>query len=187
MASKRPSLIASCTVVNAYGGIPLKVVGEISVSARLDDGPSVKSTKVVIVDGKGPCLMGRVLMRRLGLLEDVQSLSAESATATSMKQEFPDLFSEDLGCYKGHQFAIEVDPSVPPKFCKARTLPYTLRAKIDQEIDRLLREGIISPVIDSSWVAPVVPVVKQNGSIRLCGDYKLTVNRAARLDTYSVS
>ena len=186
VASERPSLSACCTVVNAYGGTPLKVLGEINVSARLDDGHSVKSTKVVVVDGKGPCLIGRVLMRRLGLLEDVKSLSADSTIATSMKREFPDLFSEELGCYKGQKFAIEVDPSVPPKFCKARTVPYTLRAKIDQEIDRLQSEGIISPVTNSSWAAPVVPVVKQNGSLRLCGDYKLTVNRAARLDTYPI-
>ena len=27
-------------------------------------------------------------------------------------------------------------------------------------------------------------VVKQNGDIRICGDYKLTVNAVAKLDTY---
>ena len=185
-ASTRPFLDASNTVVKAYGGTPLKVVGEINVAARLDSGSSVESTRVVVVDGKGPCLMGRVLMRRLGLLSDVQSLSTEPANVTSILKEYPDLFSEGLGCYKGHQFAIEVDPTVPPKFCKARPVPYALRAKVDHEIDRLLQEGIISPVTNSPWAAPVVPVLKPNGSIRLCGDYKLTVNRAARLDTYPI-
>ena len=183
VASERPALNASGTVVNAYGGTPLKVVGEIVVSASLDGGSSVNSTKVIIVDGKGPCLIGRVLMRRLGLIEDV---NAVSANANSMEQEFPDLFSEGLGCFKDRQFSIEVDPSVPPKYCKARSVPYTVREKIDKEIDRLLKEGIISPVTNSPWAAPIVPVQRSEDKIRLCGDYKLTVNRAARLDTYPI-
>ena len=36
----------------------------------------------------------------------------------------------------------------------------------------------------SEWVAPVVPIVKEDGSIRPCGDYKLTVNRASKDDLY---
>ena len=29
-----------------------------------------------------------------------------------------------------------------------------------------------------------MPVLKKDGGIRICGDYKLTVNRAAKVDTY---
>ena len=36
----------------------------------------------------------------------------------------------------------------------------------------------------SDWAAPIVPVVKRDGSIRICGDYKVTVNQAAKLDKY---
>ena len=36
----------------------------------------------------------------------------------------------------------------------------------------------------SDWAAPIVPVLKKDGGIRICGDYKLTVNRAAKVDTY---
>ena len=40
---------------------------------------------------------------------------------------------------------------------------------------------MIEPVQFSEWAAPIVP-----GSIRICGDYKLTacVNRAAKTDTF---
>ena len=183
VASERPNLNTSCMLVNTYGGMPLKVVGEMEVSASLDNGSSVKSTKVVIVDGKGPCLIGRVLMRRLGLIDDVKTVSSN---AISVEQEFPELFSEGLGCFKDRQFSIEVDPTVSPKFCKARPVPYAVREKIDKEIDRLLKEGIITPVTSSPWAAPIVPVEKSDAKLRLCGDYKLTVNRAARLDTYPI-
>ena len=32
--------------------------------------------------------------------------------------------------------------------------------------------------------SPIVPVMKSNGSVRICGDYKLTANRVAQLDGY---
>ena len=175
VSSERPILNASPITVNSYGGTPLKVVGEIDVSARLENGSSVDSTKVIIVDSRGPCVIGRVLMRQLGLIEDVNTVSA---TAKSMEQEFPELFTEGLGCFKDREFKIEVDPNVPPKYCKACTVPYTVRVKIEKELDRLCKEGIVTPVTNSPWAAPLVPVEKPD-KIRLCGDYRLTVSRAA--------
>ena len=34
----------------------------------------------------------------------------------------------------------------------------------------------------SEWAAPIVPVAKPNGTVRICGDYKLTVNQATVLE-----
>ena len=47
-----------------------------------------------------------------------------------------------------------------------------------------MKEGVIQPVTHSDWAAPVVPVVKCDGSVRLCGDYKITVNKIAKFDSY---
>ena len=43
---------------------------------------------------------------------------------------------------------------------------------------------IITPVSFSDWAAPIVPVIKQEGTIKVCGDYKVTVNQAARTESY---
>ena len=51
-------------------------------------------------------------------------------------------------------------------------------------MERLEREGIIEAIEHTDWASPIVPVVKEYGSIRICGDYSLTVNRASRLDAY---
>ena len=37
----------------------------------------------------------------------------------------------------------------------------------------------------SKWAAPIVPV-KGDGTIRICGDYKQTVNKATECDKYSI-
>ena len=59
-----------------------------------------------------------------------------------------------------------------------------LRDKVTRELDRLERLGIIEPVQFADWAAPIVPIVKQDGTVRICGDYKVTVNKAAKVDSY---
>lgn len=84
------------------------------------------------------------------------------------------------GPLQGTEAKIYVDPSAQPKFVKARPVTYSLKAKIELELDRLEREGIISPVEFSEWAAPIVPVVKPNGTVRICGDYKCTANQVSK-------
>uniref|UniRef100_A0AAV2JG06 ribonuclease H n=1 Tax=Knipowitschia caucasica TaxID=637954 RepID=A0AAV2JG06_KNICA len=59
-----------------------------------------------------------------------------------------------------------------------------MKEKVDKELERLEKDGVISPVKHSEWAAPVVPVTKKDGGLRLCGDYKVTVNLATNTETY---
>ena len=94
------------------------------------------------------------------------------------------VFAEGLGTFKGGKVTLHVEPQVKPKFFKARPLPFSLKDKVEEELQRLESLGIITLVKHSNWAAPVVPVLKQNGTIRLCGDYRITVNQASKVDTY---
>ena len=62
-----------------------------------------------------------------------------------------------------------------------------MRGKVEAELQRLQDQGIISPIKYSKWAAPIVPVhvLKQDKtSVRICGDYKLTANKASHLEHY---
>ena len=55
-------------------------------------------------------------------------------------------------------------------FEPALYIPYSLKDKIEKELDRLVKLGIYEPVYSSKWAAPIVPVFKPDGSICICGD-----------------
>ena len=85
---------------------------------------------------------------------------------------------------QGMKAKFHIHPDATPKFCKARPVPYALKAKVEAELNRLEKNGVIRHVEFAQWAAPMVPIVKVDGSIMICGDYKLTVNRAAKTDSY---
>ena len=71
-----------------------------------------------------------------------------------------------------------------PRFCKPRSVPFAIRDRVGKELDRLEEEGILCRVNHSEWAAPIVPVLKKDGSIRICGDFEVTINPALRIDQY---
>ena len=94
------------------------------------------------------------------------------------------LFRSELGQAKTIEAKLHIASEAKPRFCKVQQVPHALREKVDDELSRLELSGIIEPVQFSEWAAPIVPVLKPDGSVRICGDYKLTVNQAAKLDPY---
>ena len=102
----------------------------------------------------------------------------------SLLQQYSAVFSEEVGKLEGVEAKIVIDPAIPPKFCRARTVPHALKPKVEFELRRLQQADIIDPIEHSDWAAPIVPVVKIDGFVRICADYRLTVNRAAKPDIY---
>ena len=97
------------------------------------------------------------------------------------------VFQEGLGRLKGFKAKIYVDPSSKPRFCRARSVPYAMRDKVEEELKRLQKEGSLEPVESAEWAAPIVPVLKSDrSSVCICGDFRLTVNPVSKLDRYPI-
>ena len=95
------------------------------------------------------------------------------------------MFKSELGTLKGYEAKILVDSDAQPRFHKARPVPYTMKSEVEAELDRLQKDGIIEPVQFADWAAPIVAVLKSDGkSVRICGDFKVTINQASKLDQY---
>uniref|UniRef100_A0A1X7TMJ3 Reverse transcriptase domain-containing protein n=1 Tax=Amphimedon queenslandica TaxID=400682 RepID=A0A1X7TMJ3_AMPQE len=85
----------------------------------------------------------------------------------SLIGRFSSVFTDELGLFEGGSITIQTLPSAKHKFFKPCP-----------------QHGIITPVNFSSWAAPIVPVLKPDDSVRICGDYKVTVNTVLQVDTY---
>ena len=97
---------------------------------------------------------------------------------------YKDVFKNELGTLKGVKGKLHLKPNTVPVFCRARSVPFSQREKVNNEIDRMVNKGMMFPVSYSEWATPVVPVPKKDGTLRLCGDYKTTLNKFLHCENY---
>lgn len=63
-------------------------------------------------------------------------------------------------------------------------MPLPLKEAVEEELDRLERIGVLEKVTYSLWATPLVCVPKKDGRVRLCGDYKVTLNQVLNVEQY---
>ncbi|UYV84599.1 K02A2.6-like [Cordylochernes scorpioides] len=80
------------------------------------------------------------------------------------------------GPIKGIKCHLDVKADFIPKFYKFRQVPFALKQLVENEIDTLVDLNILSPIDKSDCASPLVCVAKPNGQIRLCADFKKSLN-----------
>ena len=98
-------------------------------------------------------------------------MQAKAPTLSTVLDRHKAVFSDELGVIGGMSAKLFVDPQIRPRFVKYRTVPYSMRGRVQQELERLQQQGILEPVAFSDWAASIVPVLKKDGSVRICEDY----------------
>ena len=130
-------------------------------------------------------MIGRDWLQTLRLdWKEINAINKSKSDLDILLEQYSDVFGSQLGELQGIEADIQVGCQAVPKFHKPRSVPYILKDKIEKELDYLLVTDVIERVSFSKWAAPVVAVTKSDGSVRLCGDYKLTVNPVSLLDQY---
>ena len=177
-------LSASKSVLRGYTGHKIPVLGEAVVDVRY--GSNEWWLPVIVTKGSGPNLLGRDWLSHIQLdWKNVFAVSTGGATvAEKLKARYPEVFKPDLGELKNAKVKLDINRAVHPKFFKPRPLPFALREKVDKQLKREIELGVLEPVAHSDWAAPIVPVLKSDGNVRICGNFKLTANKAVRVDKY---
>lgn len=60
-----------------------------------------------------------------------------------LDKAFEDVANSSLGNYKGTPIALSLDPQIAPIHLKARSVPFTFRAMLEAELDKLVAQGIL--------------------------------------------
>ena len=111
-------------------------------------------------------------------------MDATQTRLQEMLKCYEEVFRDELGTMKEIKAELKIKENVTPKFHRPRTVPFALRGAVEQELNRLEEKGILKKVSHSEWATPIVPVPKKDGKVRVCGDYKVTVNPTLDVDQY---
>ena len=146
----------------------------------------VAQLPLIVVEGNGPSLLGRDWLKCITLnWHEICHVSSTSVQAVLDKYQC--MFQEGLGKLQNFTAKIYVDPKAQARFCKARPVPYSMKVEVEKELQRLVHEGILEPVQLSEWAAPIVTVLKKDRcGVRICGDFRQTVNPVSQLDQYPI-
>ena len=134
----------------------------------------------MITDEKSPNVLGRDILGKLKLnwvsifnsYVVTEKCNSNNESLNKIISEYESVFSDELGTLKDVKIEIPIQLNVNPTFFRAHPVPYSLKDKIEKELDSLVKLGIYEPIYSSKWATPIVPVFKPDGSIHICGDYK---------------
>ncbi|KAK7574018.1 hypothetical protein V9T40_011209 [Parthenolecanium corni] len=176
--------------LGAYPNTPISLLGEADISVTLRN--TTKQLTVIVTKDDGTPLLGSQWMEAFGIqpkgdflhtsVYQVQRSNPSSADADCKQiySEFPILFSDGLGKIKNNKLTIHLHKEAIPKLSSARSVPLALRKPVEAEIDRLAYEDVWEPVdtlqTPIEWASPLVVTLRKNSKIRLCGDFKRTIN-----------
>ena len=137
-------------------------------------------------------------MKFPGIFDEKGNVSSESGVKITLEEVkrklesldkmFPNTFSGKLGKLRDVKAHIPIIDNAEHKYHKARPVPYALRKRVEDELESLEEQGVWRKVRYAKTAAPIVVVLKNkedpSGPIRICGDYKITVNTMAPCDNY---
>ena len=69
---------------------------------------------------------------------------------------------------------------------KACPVSYSIRSQVKSQLKTLICQIILEPIQFSDWTVPIVPVMKTDKTIRIFGDFKMTVKKSSRLNQYPI-
>lgn len=156
---ERPSLVKTPTPLQGPSGADLSAVGHF-LAHSMYKGEAFSFTVCVIRGTSTSNLLSRQESLRLGLIKRLQQIENQPEPT--------------LGCMVGPPVDIELTDDSKPYHCGvARRVALPLYDRVKEELQRMEQLGVIVPETEpTDWCSPMVPVLKPNGSVRICVDLK---------------
>ncbi|GBP76397.1 Uncharacterized protein K02A2.6 [Eumeta japonica] len=177
--------------LRCYDGSPITPRGSCSLSVTYRG--RTKQIKFYIIDNgchvQPAPILGRDFMSEFNLgISEMKYIDnpviEETSVAKILMNKFPAVFSNKLGKLNKFKVQLQLKPDAKPIFFKPRPVPFALKPKVDEALDKLIETGILKSVNYSDYATPITPVLKSDGTVRVCGDYSVTLNKVLHIDRY---
>ena len=181
----KASLQQTSIKLRTYMDEAMPVLGELAVDVTYQG--NTYALTLYVVQGNGPTLLGRSWLQHIRLdwrSLGIATIQTGSPQPESLLKKYEAVFEGGLGKMHHFKASLHINRDAVPRFHRPRSVPFALRETVGQELDRMEKEGVLERVSHSQWAAPIVPVPKKDGHVRICGDFKVTVNSALQVDQY---
>ena len=182
--SPKPTLIEYYGAAFGYAMSPINIIGQFDTTLTQVNGNSTKS-RILVARHNCRDILGVIDCQKLGLINIVNNITASKttletssmpATTAAIVTKFGEIFEDRVGKYNKRELRIHINYEVPPVVQKLRRVCFHQREAIALELAKLAALDIIEPVPadqPTTWVNNLVPIVKKDGSLRLCIDSKM--------------
>lgn len=178
--------------LRGVNGTELNLIGQIVVGIKIN-GMSHKLPLVILEShSNGTMLMGRnwldKIVPHLRNAFKINGISGDCEQFLSrIKKDYASVFKDDISePIEEFKVDIRLTDDATPVIHKPYPVPFSLKEKVEKELERLCNENIIQKVEKLKWGSPIVVVPKQSGEIRICGNYAVTINPYIRTDHYQI-
>ncbi|XP_049943438.1 uncharacterized protein LOC126424754 isoform X2 [Schistocerca serialis cubense] len=183
----KPPLRAATVELTTYSGQNIPVLGQCILLATYK-GQTKLVSFYVLRSSSAVNLFGLDLFQlfNLSIVNQVLSVNqtVPSDSVSRLCDEFADIFAPGLGCAKNYEAHLELKVNAQPKFFRARNVPHALRDEVARTLNDLESQGVIEGVQASLWASPLVILPKPSRKLRLCVDFKATVNPQLVIATF---
>ena len=160
---KKLKLFNNDLALRDYVGITFKPIGYLMLKIIFEGKDYI--LKTYIVKNGGPPLIGRNGLNILNLgicrLQNVLNyksyncknlnsnfsmgdVGVDSSTKLAyLLEKYQEIFDSKLGTFNKFQISLNLKTEANPKFFKARPVPFALKPKIEEELERLINNGVL--------------------------------------------
>ncbi|XP_062539126.1 uncharacterized protein K02A2.6-like [Armigeres subalbatus] len=185
------------TNIVSYCGTSIEALG--IIDTRVEYGGEKVTLPLYVVQSEKHPLLGcewlntipvdwNTVFHNRGAISAISN-AAPSCTAAlkQILERFPKVFDDSIGKICSVQVSLPLKKNARAMFLKARKIPFNLQKTVEDELDKLEAEGVLTKVNQSNWATSIVPVKKSQGRVRICGDYKQTVNPNLLVDRHPLT
>ena len=181
----------SGTKIFAYGSNrPLQLKGR--VQATLESKKRFTATHLFVIEGSSSGnLMSAKTAQDLGIIKLINTVSvnthngtdnsaASTETPSTSDKTIQEIINRHHSVFQGQgklrdqRVQLHINRDVKPVVQPQRRIPYHMRKQVSQELQKLVEQDIIEPVVDqpTPWISPIVCTPKKNGELRICVDMR---------------